>query len=90
MSLKKKKASPIGGLYRDTSKLQFALDDHLVKSKLVGIIMFVKRRKLCFNNNNDTEQNKNYPFNVNVLTKFCLQHKFDCDGKSDEVKEKLC
>ena len=47
--------------------------------------MFVKRRKIVNFNNNDLLENKNYPFNKNVLTKFCLQHKFDCDGNSEEV-----
>lgn len=49
------------------------------------INMFVKRRKIVNFNNNDILENKNYPFNRNVLTKFCLQHKFDCDGNSEEV-----
>lgn len=47
--------------------------------------MFVKRRKVVNFNNNDLLENNNHPFNKNVLTKFCLQHKFDCDGNSQEV-----
>lgn len=47
--------------------------------------MFVKRRKIANFNNNDLLENQNYSFNKNVLTKFCLQHKFDCDGNSEEV-----
>lgn len=50
-----------------------------------SIIMFVKRRKVVNFNNNDLLENNNHPFNKNVLTKFCLQHKFDCDGNSQEV-----
>lgn len=47
--------------------------------------MFVKKRRVVNFNNNEELENKNYPFNKNVLTKFCLQHKFDCEGNSDEV-----
>lgn len=51
-------------------------------------MMFVKRRKLSnFNNNNVDLENKNYPFNHNVLTKFCLQHKLGCEGNSPEVNQ---
>lgn len=48
--------------------------------------MFVKRRRIVNFNNNEVLENKNYPFNNNVLTKFCLKHKFECDGNSEEVK----
>lgn len=47
--------------------------------------MFVKRRRIVNFNNNEVLENKNYPFNKNVLTKFCLKHKFECDGNSEEV-----
>lgn len=48
-------------------------------------VMFTKRRKVANFNNNSFLDNENYPFNKNVQ-KFCLQHKFDCDGNSKEVK----
>lgn len=53
--------------------------------------MFVKRRKVVNFNNNDVLENKNYPMinKNNILTRFCLQHKFDCNGNSEEVKTKL-
>lgn len=52
--------------------------------------MFVKRRKVVNFNNNDVLENKNYPMinKNNILTRFCLQHKFDCNGNSEEVKIK--
>ncbi|CAO1395007.1 unnamed protein product [Diamesa hyperborea] len=48
--------------------------------------MFVKRRKVVNFNNNDVLENKNYPMinKNNILTRFCLQHKFDCNGNSEE------
>lgn len=47
--------------------------------------MFVKRRKIANFNNNDEMENQNYPFNKNVLTKFCLQHQFDCKLETEQV-----
>lgn len=50
--------------------------------------MFVKRRKVANFNNNDMLDNNNFPmFNHKILTKFCLKHKSNCDGCSEQVIE---
>lgn len=47
--------------------------------------MFMKRRKVANFNNNVELENHNHPYSV--LTKFCLQHKSNCDGNSPQVNQ---
>lgn len=52
--------------------------------------MFVKRRKVANFNNNDMLDNNNFPvFNHKILTKFCLEHKNNCDGCSEQVGNRV-